>query len=514
MRATLCTLGLLGVLLGPPPGVANQRDVSIHPPLDGVEPALVDQIQDARQLIEDLADGTAAELAEAWGEVGMLYQALELNEAALAAYAAASLIHRLDGRWSYLSGMIEASRGNGERARQHFLVAIALQPELAPAAWTRIARLLLDLGQPEQALGASERALAFDDRSAAALAVSGEALLALERYQPAREAIERALELEPRANRLHYPLAMALRGLGNTDAMQSELARVGSIGVTPDDPVASYLAEHARGSRLHTLRARAAFRAGDHQAALELFDRASKATPDDPVVWTNLGTVQAALSQHDDAVASLGWALGLDRGSRTARLNLANVLVRTGRSEKALEVLSETPVATLNKAPDLRLRRARLARQLGRWNRAADDYLAWLDERKDLVVWREALAVLMRAGRHSETLALGTHSGLNAVARQHVAELADSVVTSRTSSLADLALADSLSAHLAGIDPSADHARLRVRSLLSTQPGCQAALRWLIGELKRDELGSAYRQAVRTLSMELARQPRCQAEAD
>lgn len=514
MKAILPMLGLMIALLGQPPGFANQNDASMHPSLDGVEPALVEQIQAARQLIEDLNHAPAAELAEAWGEVGMLYQALELNEAALAAYDKAIQIDWLDGRWPYLSGMIEASLGNSERARQRFLIAMALQPGLASSAWTRIGRLLLDSGQADQALVASERALRLDDQSAAALAVHGEALLDLEQYQPAREALELALEIEPRANRLHYPLAMAWRGLGDTEAMQSELAKSGSIGVTPDDPVATYLAEHARGSRLHTLRARAAFQAGDHEAALALFERASKAASDDPIVWTNLGTVQASLLQYEKAITSLQRALELDPDSRTARLNLSDVLIQTERYERAFQVLNDTPESAISNAPELRLRRARLGGQLGYLNRAADDYLAWLEQQKDLEVWREALVVLVEAGRHVEALTLATNSGLNATARLQVAQLADSLVTSPSSSLADLALSGSLSAHLIRVEPSADHARLRVKFLLASQPDCQAALRWLIEELNRDDADSAYRHTIQTLSMELARQPRCQANTD
>ncbi len=514
MKASLPIFGLLAALLAQMPGHANPSDDAIHPSLEGVEPALVDQIRGARQLIVELEDAPAAELAEAWGEVGMLYQALELDKAALAAYDRAARIDWLDGRWPYLIGMIEASLGNSEAALRQFLIAMALQPGLASSAWIRIGRLLLDTGQADQALEASNRALAINDQSAAALAVRGEALLALEQYQTAREALQQALEIEPRASRLHYPLAMAWRGLGNIEAMQSELARVGSVGVTPDDPVAAYLAEHAQGSRLHTLRARAAFQAGDHQAALALFDRASKAAPDDPIVWTNLGTVQAHLSRVDEAVASLSKALTLNPGSPTARLNLSNVLIDTERFEQALEVLNETPESTMRAAAELRLRRARLARQLGSWDRAADDYLAWLDQQKDLEVWREALAVLIQAARHSEALTLATHSGLNATARQQVAELADSLISSPSSSLADQALAGSLSAHLASVDPSREHARLRVRVLLANRPDCQAALRWLIEELGRDDADSTYLETAQALSMELARQPRCRASTD
>jgi len=487
------------------PGFPSDDIDQIHPELDGVEPALVEQIQSARAMIDDLADGPAAELAEAWGEVGMLYQALELNTAALAAYANASRIHWLDGRWPYLSGMIEAELGSGDRARQHFLIAMALQPRLAASAWTRIGRLLLDMGEPEQALIASDKALGIDDQSAAALAVRGEALLALEQHEPAREALLKALKIEPRANRLRYPLAMAHRALGDQEAMRRELERSGTVGVVPDDPVADYLAEHARGSRIHTLRARQAFRAGDHAAALRLFERASQSAPDDPVVWINLGVTQAELGQTEQAVNSLERALALAPDRESARLNLAELYRGQGRSEAAWNVLSASE-AKLDSQEAL-LTRARLGRELGHLEVAAADYLLWLETRKDLEVWSEAISLLLELGRLDAVFELATHPQLNAEGRASVASLAQQILERPNANLAELALAAGLSEHLTRIDPGMEHARLRVQALLATRPDCQAALNWLMDQAERAEPEEA--RQFQELTLALARQPRC-----
>jgi tetratricopeptide (TPR) repeat protein len=481
-----------------------------QPNLDGVDPPLAAQITEAQALIEDSREDGPAEHAAAWGELGMLYQALEYVDEALESYRQAQRIQPFDGRWPYLIGMVLAEQGQTDDALLNFTASIALMPSQASAAWIRSARVLLDAGRAEQALLAVERALERDDASASAMAAKGEALLALGQPEAAIEALEAALQIEPRANRLRFPLGMAYRALGDTAAMERELERAGQVGVSPDDPVGEYLERHARGSRIHALRARRAFRAGDHEAALGLFRRALEFDPDNAQLIANLGVTLAALGRIDEAIDSLQRSILLDPTQDSARINLAELLRVSGQPAAALEVMTD-PSARFIRFEDLVLR-ARIAREAGEPELAANSYLEALDKDKDLQAWREAIEVLLALDRYSEVKALATHTGLNDDGLGRVAVLTHGLLELQADKPAAVALAADLSEFLFDRDDSLAYAALQARVLLVQEQDCRAAIQWLMSLERRADWSDEKVQGARRLALELARQPRCQTE--
>jgi len=480
------------------------------PDLAGIDPALAEQILEARALIEDSRDQDLTEQAAAWGELGMLYQALEYDEEALDSYRQARRIQPFDGRWPYLIGMILAERGRTDDALLNFSTSIALMPAQATAAWTRSARVLLEAGRAEQALMAAERALERDEASAAALAARGEALLALGQPEAAIEALEAALQIEPRANRLRFPLGMAYRTLGDTEAMERELELTGQIGVSPDDPVGEYLARHARGSRIHALRARRAFNAGDHETALGLFQRALEFDSDNPQLISNLGVTLAALGRLDESIETLQHSIRLDPAQESARINLAELLRASDQPAAALEVMTD-PTARFSRFEDLVLR-ARIAREAGEPELAASSYLEALDKNKDLQVWQEAIEVLLALDRYSEVKALATHAGLNDDGLEQVAGLTHGLLELQSNKPEAVALAADLSEFLFNRDDSLAFAALQARVLLVQEQDCRAAIQWLMSLERRADWSDEKMEGARRLALELARQPRCQAE--
>lgn len=480
-----------------------------HPETDGMDPALAEQIIEARELVDDSADQSPAEHAAAWGELGMLYQATNFADAALGAYARAMAIDPFDGRWPYLRGIELGERGRTDAARTAFLQALALDRGLAGPAWTRIGRLLLDAGEPDQALQAFERALAIDDGDAAALAGAGEAHLALERYAPARDHLQRALEAEPRANRLNYPLAMAWRGLGNEAAMQEHLERAGQVGVAPDDPVAEYLAAHAAGSRVHILQGRKAWRAGDIAGAAAAFERAVSADPDSAVGWTNLGTAQAALDRLEPARESLTRSIELDPASDRARQNLVTVLRRLGQPRQALAVIEEAP-GPMNSSRWRLVESARIRFNLGDADNAADRMVEALELRRDIELWTEALTALVEADRHDEAFDLATHEDLSRDSDEALDRWLRQLVDSAARGAERLALAARLSEHLYERTRNESRAALHINTLLKRDENCRAALDWIEAQKSRADLPEALAALLPQWSQRLAETGECE----
>ncbi|NBB93356.1 MAG: tetratricopeptide repeat protein [Gammaproteobacteria bacterium] len=483
-----------------------------HPDTAGMDPALAAQIETAIELIDSAAAESPSEHAAAWGELAMLYQATGFAEPSAAALDRAMSLDPFDGRWPYLKAIAAADAGLGAEARSLFLRAIALNRRLALPGWTRIGRTFLDNGEPRQALRALERALDIDGDDAAALSGAGEAQLALEQYDAARQRLERALAIEPRANRLHYPLAMAWRGLGDEAAMRRHLGQAGQVGVSPDDPVREYIESHAAGSRIHMLRGRKAWNARDLGAAEAAFARAAEADPASAAAWTNLGTTRAELGRLEEARTSLERALELDPGAEIARENLVAVLRRLGRPQAALGLIEDAP-GEIDAAPWRRVESARILFDLGRPGEAADRLLAALDEARDLDLWTEALTALVAADRLEEAWNLATDGELSSASDPVLAAWVGELARSAEPSSEAMALALRLTARLYDRNPEERYAALHVNVLLKRHGRCREALAWLAARAEDEDTSAGLAAFLEQWSMQLADSPECTGSA-
>ena len=95
----------------------------------------------------------------------------------------------------------------------------------------------LDLGEPERAEPLFVQALSLQPRLVAAQFGLGRAALAKRDYRGAIDRFEQALAADPRATIIHYPLALAYRGLGDTARAEEHLGHRGGVEVGPPDPL-------------------------------------------------------------------------------------------------------------------------------------------------------------------------------------------------------------------------------------------------------------------------------------
>ncbi|NJL44763.1 MAG: tetratricopeptide repeat protein [Leptolyngbyaceae cyanobacterium SM2_3_12] len=95
------------------------------------------------------------------------------------------------------------SKGNAEEQQGHLQAALALYEStnrLMPAmfeGWLDRGRVLQKLGRSAEAIDAIDQAIARNRNSAAAWTVRGEATWALERYDQAIVALDKALQVDP-----------------------------------------------------------------------------------------------------------------------------------------------------------------------------------------------------------------------------------------------------------------------------------------------------------------------------
>lgn len=387
----------------PAPGAEPETPALVpvpEPALEDLEPAVAEQLAAAREQLTSYfshPQATPAGQAEAYGELGRLYHAYGLAAPAEAAYRNAQVLAPDDVRWAYLLAYLLQREGRFEEAVA--LYGRAHSIEETPAVLVHLAEVLLELGRLDDAETVLRRVLAGAPESPSARALLGQIALSRDEHALAVEYLESALEAVPQATRLHYPLALAYRGLGEMEKAQEHLARRGEVGVRPPDPLVEELEELKTGERVHVLRGRTAFHFGDFEAAAREFRQAVAAEPESVPARVNLGSALGQLGDRigaihqfrrvlelapdnvaahynlgvllglegdaEEAVAHLERAAELQPGDGEVQRELAKALVRTGRFEEALEAFTRAS-GLLPYDPDARLGEVQLLVDLGR----------------------------------------------------------------------------------------------------------------------------------------------------
>jgi tetratricopeptide (TPR) repeat protein len=327
----------------------SQLKPFIEPDLSRVDGVVADQLRSARLEMETVIaepDAGVDRLAAAYGTLGQLYHAYELLDAAEVCYLNAYFLAPQDFRWVHLLADVARRQGNLDEAVARYEAAWALQP-YDFAALVRSGEVYTDLGRLDEAETAFRQALTLSPGSPSVMAGLGQVALNRRDFADAVVYFQAALRAAPEANRLHYSLAMAYRGLGDMDAARRELELRGTVGVRPPDPVVDQLQLLTEGERVHLVRGRLAFASGRYQEAADEFATAVAADPASARSLVNLGTALAQLGDLDAAVERFQQALAIDPDHLTAHFNLGSTLVSQQRAAEAIAhfeaVLKITP---------------------------------------------------------------------------------------------------------------------------------------------------------------------------
>ena len=362
---------LVAPLAAQPEGLTPVR----HPDLAPLERAVAEQIAAQQDLLKALlADPAAkpAELAEAFGDLGRVYHVYGLAAPAEDCYRNAARLAPDAPAWAHLLGVLLQGEGRLDEAAEAYARALALRPDDIPALVYR-GEIFLSQGKLDAAADALQQALALEPATTAAKALLGQVALARQNFQEGVKLLAAALAEKPEANRLHYSLGLAYRGLGDRVKAEEHLAKAGAVGVTPADPLLDALSALRTGERVHIARGRTAFRAGRWADAAEQFRKAVAARPESVEARVNLGSALVQTGDAEGAVAQFREALRLDPNNATAHFNLGVLLSGKGLTPEALDHLR----AAVDRWPrDAEARRtlARLLRDAGRLEEALAEY--------------------------------------------------------------------------------------------------------------------------------------------
>jgi tetratricopeptide (TPR) repeat protein len=343
--------------------------VAVHlPDLSTLEKGVREQLtaeQDSLAAMLKTPGVSDAVLSDAYGKLGQVYHAYSLTAPARDCYFNATALAPNDFRWIYLTAKLDQHDGQFEAAIGRFSLARSLRPDYV-AASVNLGNMFLELNRLSDAEGAFAKALEIEKNNPAALYGMGQVSAANRKYAEAVRYFEQTLAQVPGANRVHYSLAMAYRGLGNAEKAKIHLAQQGTVGVRVSDPLVDGLQDLIAGERVYLSRGKIAFEARRYAEAANEFRKAVAIKPDSVTARVNLG---AALSQTGDlkgAAEQFEEVLRLEPGKATAHYNLGIILAVQNKHEEAIAHLR----SVLSVEPNDTTARFLLAQQLNKSGKA------------------------------------------------------------------------------------------------------------------------------------------------
>lgn len=309
------------------------------PPMTELKPTVREQIAAAHRRALDLAAAPAAEQAAAWGDLGQILLAYNLDAAEPALRNAAARDPEAF-RWPYFLGRFHHLRQNIPQARAAYEAALALRPEDLPTR-LRLAQLAQDADDLDRAGALVAEVLAREPANAYAHFLTGEIAAARGDDAAAVAAWTRALELQPAANRLNYLLAMAQRRLGRMDQAAALLEKRGDVPVRMEDPLAAEVDGLRLSGQVLVQQAGVAEREGRLQEARQILERAVALDPQDGAARQNLGLLRYRAGELPAARADLEAAISLEPRNARFRVSLALILEAAGQRESAEAALRE-----------------------------------------------------------------------------------------------------------------------------------------------------------------------------
>ena len=320
--------------------------------------------------------GTAATepeaLGDAYGRLGMLLLAATYVDAAEASLLNAQTLLPDDGRWPYYLGRVHEANGDLEASAASYRRAVDLRPD-ALATRMLLADVLFAQGELDAAEQIYSRALERRPDAAAAHVGLGRVALTRRDYAEAVAQFEQGLSAAPWATAIHYPLALAYRGLGETERAEAHLQRQGEVEALAPDPWRQELDELLESANAYNIRGGRALDAGNYRAAADLFRRGLELDPDDPSLRQRLGVALFQLGDVTSAVEAFETVVRTAPEHTEAQFSLAVVLADQGRHQEAIEHFS----TVLEHDPAYIQARVQLAEALaraGRPNEAVSHY--------------------------------------------------------------------------------------------------------------------------------------------
>ncbi|HJP92404.1 MAG TPA: tetratricopeptide repeat protein [Pyrinomonadaceae bacterium] len=283
-------------------------------------------LQEATAAVVKDSRSNDAQLSETYGALGEIYHAYSLNAPARECYVNANRLAPNDFRWVYLLAKLDQQEGLVDEAIKEYRIAGALQPDYL-AVEVNLGNIYLELNRLEDARTSFAAALKVQESIPAAHYGLGQIALSQRDFVEALAHYKKALELAPWANRIHYSMAMAYRGLKDQENVRLHLAQQGTVGVRVADPLVDRFPELIKGERVHMILGRRAIEAKRYEESAAEFRKAVAANPNSVPALVNLGAALTQTGNLKGAAEQFEKALQIDPNNVNAHYNLAVLLL-------------------------------------------------------------------------------------------------------------------------------------------------------------------------------------------
>ncbi len=278
---------------------------------------------------------TPEQLGAAFGRLGMAYQALRTQAAAVAAYKNAILHAPGDPGWPFYLAVEYEEMGEWMRAIGQYENSLRLHPD-NPYVWLRLGEVALEAGQLANARNAFIEATTLQPDFAAPIGGLGKVAMRQQEYSLAIQYFTNALRRQPEANLLHYRIAQAYRHQGNVAAAEEHLKQRGEQDLTATDPLISLLERFSRSSAYYVSEGVRAASDGNQALATNLFKLAVTVNPGDVEAYTRLALSLRIQQKQDQAREVLETALELEPDHALANTLMGSRLEELGESSEAI----------------------------------------------------------------------------------------------------------------------------------------------------------------------------------
>ena len=346
------------------------------PELGGLAESVKQQIHDRDSVLKQSLAGSSSrtDQAAAYGAFGRLLMAARFSGEAASCFEQAETLDGDDMRWPYYAGHAHLRAGDRAKAADRFERALKIKPnDLTSLVW--LGESYLDDDRLDLAQSAFQRAIAVQPQSAPALFGAGRTALARREYAEAVQDLERALALDGRASAVHYPLAMAYRGLGDTQKADGHLRLRGNSYPLLPDPLMQDDEELLESAVSFENRGMEALKEGDFQTAIVVFRKGLALAPDDTSLRYWLGAALYASGNAEGAVKEFSEVLQRDPDFAKAHFSLGAIYDAKQQRSKAIEEYQAAVGADPN-MPEARLRLADALRASGQEAASVDQYEA------------------------------------------------------------------------------------------------------------------------------------------
>ncbi len=306
------------------------------PDLSRLSESVRDQVRERHTALTriDRPETPADELGRAHGDLGLVLMAAGYDTAALFSLRNAQAVAPHDPRWPYYLAKFHLIRGEHARPTALFERALELRPADVPTL-VHLAGLYVDQGRLDDAQVLFQQALDHDPRSAVALAGRGNLALTRRDHAQAVELLTRALALEPEATSLHYPLAMAYRGLGDPHNTDAHLQQRGDGKPTLSDSLMTEYNGLLESSQAYERRGWAALQAGGWAEAAALFHKGLELEPESLALRHPRALALAQMGETDAAIAEFEAIVRQSPTNGLAHYSLGVIFARQERFEEA-----------------------------------------------------------------------------------------------------------------------------------------------------------------------------------